>query len=143
MSASVKAIAVGTDRDFVFGIIPALDPSGPSSAPGTRAVASHALTRLAAVAVFGRFVGRLPAEAQRASSGGAGVFLFGVLVLETIGGWFDPVQHGDNVPYLLLAAAEEACELTGVTIVLVVLLRYAERHVGVINVHLVDDRLGR
>ena len=57
--------------------------------------------------------------------------------------WFDPVLKVDNVPYLLLAAAEEACELTGVTIVLVGLLRYAERHVGVINVHLVDDRLGR
>ena len=102
--------------------------------PGTVAVVT-------AVVVFGGFVRRLPAGTQRAIVGGGGVFLFGVLVLETIGGWFDPVLHGDNVPYVLLATVEEVCELTGVTIVLVGLLRYAERHVGVINVHLVDDLL--
>ncbi len=104
--------------------------------PGTVAVGT-------AVVVFGGFVRRLPAETQRAIVGGAGVFLFGVLVIETIGGWFDPVLHGDNVPYVLLATVEEVCELTGVTIVLVGVLRYAERHVGVINVHLVDDPVGR
>ena len=93
----------------------------------------------AAVVVFGRFVRRLPAETQRAIVVGGGVFLFGALGLETIGGWFDPVLHGDSVRYVLLATAEEACEMTGVTIVLVGLLRYIEQHVGVIEIRVIDD----
>jgi hypothetical protein len=100
--------------------------------PGTAAAG-------AAVVVFGRFVRRLPAETQRAIVVGGGVFLFGVLVLETVGGWYDPVLHGDNLPYVLLATAEEACEMTGVAIVLVGLLRYIEQYVGVIDIHIIDD----
>ena len=100
--------------------------------PGTAVVG-------AAVVVFGRFVRRLPAETQRAIVVGGGVFLFGALGLETIGGWFDPVLHGDSVRYVLLATAEEACEMTGVTIVLVGLLRYIEQHVGVIEIRVIDD----
>ena len=60
-------------------------------------------------------------------------------MLETIGGWFDPVLYGDNLPYVLLAGAEEACEMIGVTVVLIGLLRYIEQHVGAIDVHIVDD----
>ena len=92
-----------------------------------------------AVVVFGRFVKALPADTRRAIVGGGAVFLFGALVLETIGGWFDPVLYGDNLPYMLLAGVEEACEMTGVTIVLIGLLRYLEHHIGVIDVRVVDD----
>lgn len=92
------------------------------------------------VVVFGRFVKALPAETRRAIVGGGAVFLFGALVLETVGGWFDPVLYGANLPYVLLAGAEEACEMTGVTIVLIGLLRYLEHHIGVVDVCVVDDR---
>lgn len=100
--------------------------------PGSMAAA-------AAVVVFGRFVRRLPTETQRSLVGGGAVFLLGSLVLETIGGWFDPVLYGDNLPYVLLAGAEEACEMIGVTVVLIGLLRYVEHHIGVIDVRIVDD----
>ena len=44
-----------------------------------------------------------------------------------------------NLRYVLLPGAEEACEMTGVTIVLIGLLRYVEHHIGVMDVRIVDD----
>ena len=90
---------------------------------------------VAAGVVFGRFILRLPAETRRAVVAGGALFVFGALVIETIGGWFDPVLYGDNLPYVLLSATEEACEMVGVAMVLVGLLRHIERHSGEIRVH--------
>ncbi len=105
----------------------------PLIVPGT-------VVALAAVAVFGRFVQRLPTGTRRALIGGGGLFLFGALGLETAGGWFDPELHGNNLPYVLLATCEEACEMAGVTVALIGILRHIEYHVGPVEMLVVGDR---
>jgi branched-subunit amino acid transport protein len=80
----------------------------------------------AAVVMFRGFVRTLPAATCRGLSAGAGLFLFGAIGIETVAGWFDPVVHGDNLPYILLATFEEACEFAGAAMVLHALLRHVE-----------------
>jgi len=103
--------------------------------PGTGVV-------LVAAAALGRFVRHLPSATRRTIVTGSAVFLLGALVIETVGGWFDPDLYGDNVTYVLLVTVEEACEMIGVAIVLVGLLRHIERHVGRIDLRVVDAAAG-
>lgn len=88
---------------------------------------------LGAVMVLGRFVWRLPDRTRRAVIRGGTIFVFGALGLETVGGWYDPELYGESVTYVLLATAEEVCEMAGVTTVLAGLLRHLEHHVGALE----------
>jgi hypothetical protein len=103
----------------------------PLIVPGTAVV-------MVTAAVFGRFLLALPAGTRRALVTGGLVFVLGALGLETVGGWFDPELHGANVTYVLLATAEEACEMAGVSLVLMGLLRHVERAIGPLEVDWAD-----
>ena len=76
--------------------------------------------------MFRGFMATLPAMTRRGLCAGAGLFLFGAIGVETMAGWFDPVLHGDNLPYIVLATAEEGCEFAGAAMVLHTLLRHIE-----------------
>jgi hypothetical protein len=79
---------------------------------------------------FQRFVRTLPSETRRACVAGALLYLAGVLVLETMGGWFDPVRYGESWIYVVLSTLEEGLEMGGIVVILVGWLRYVERVVG-------------
>jgi hypothetical protein len=104
----------------------------PLIVPGAAAVTAAAL-------MFGRFLRTWPVETRRATYRAAALFLFGALVLETAGGWFDPIVYGQSFTYIALATLEEGCELFGATLFLVALLRYVERTVGPLEVNSGDQ----
>lgn len=85
---------------------------------------------IAAVALQNRFLRALPADSRRLLVVAGAVFVIGALGLETVGGWYDPVVHGDSATYVALASAEEACEMAGACQALYAILRHLERHVG-------------
>ena len=87
----------------------------PLIVPGSAAV-------IAAALIFGRFIQSWPSRVRRLFLAGGALFLTGALVVETVGGWFDPVVHGPSITYLLLATLEEGCEMIGATIMLHALL---------------------
>jgi len=75
---------------------------------------------------FRRFVATL-GSTRRWLVGGALIFAGGAFGVETLGGWYAPEIHGENVIYILLATLEETCEMVGVAVVLVGLLKHAAR----------------
>ncbi len=75
---------------------------------------------------FRRFVATLGAT-RRWLVGGGLIFAAGAFGVETLGGWYAPDIHGENLTYVLLATLEETCEMVGVAVVLVGLLNHAAR----------------
>lgn len=103
----------------------------PLVVPGTVAA-------LAAWATFRRFLLTLPTTTRRALYRGIALFLGGVLVLETMGGWFDPERYGDNLVYFALATAEEGLEMWGIAVMVVGLLEYLGSAIGPVYIARTD-----
>lgn len=70
------------------------------------------------------FLLRLPARLRVNFLSAAGVYLFGVIVLEGVGGSYAEHHGRAGLPYLVLFTLEESCEMMGVIFYIYVLLKY-------------------
>jgi hypothetical protein len=82
---------------------------------------------------LGSFVRAMPSATRRRLGWGLVLFAGGALGVETIGGWFDPVVHGESLTYAVFATLEEGLEMSGVVVAFVGLLEHIEHHAGPIT----------
>jgi hypothetical protein len=78
--------------------------------------------------VYLRFLMHLtPSERFRFTLSGA-IFVTGAVVMEMIGGRYESLHGMNNVPYMVMAGAEETLEMTGIVLFISALLAYLGRY---------------
>ena len=83
-----------------------------------------------AVALFGRWFGALPRRWRTWFAIGGLVYLAGVLGSDAIGDYLASTFGGGSLLYILVLTIEEALEMAGVLIFIVLFLEYIARFVG-------------
>jgi len=106
------------------------------------ALAAIALIGLAIVALlFGRFYLHLPVRWRMWFTIGAVVYLIGVFASDAVGDYLITESGAPTLAYVVVQTVEEAFEMTGVLIFIVMLLDYIRTFVGTVSLE-VSDPLG-
>lgn len=94
---------------------------------------------LALLAVYGRFLLRLPRRTSRLFIFSGILFVTGAIGFEMLGGLHFEAHGGKTIGYVALQTVEETLEMVGIFIFLYALADYLEANFGGIRVHLVGD----
>ena len=88
-------------------------------------VIPYGLAVLVVGLLYLRFVWSLPVRTRGLFVGAGSLFLGGAIGFESMGGWYFSL-HGEmeDLPYSLLVAAEEFCEMSGIILFIYALLNY-------------------
>lgn len=103
------------------------------------ALSAIALLGLATVAVlFGRFYLHLPARWRRWFTVGAVIYLIGVFASDAVGDYLITASGTPTLAYVVVQTVEEALEMIGVLIFIVMLLDYIRTFVGRISIEITE-----
>ena len=106
------------------------------------ALAAIALLGLGLVALlFGRFYLHLPVRWRMWFAIGAVIYLIGVFASDAVGDYLITASGAPTLGYVVVQTVEEAFEMTGVLIFIVMLLDYIRTFVGTVSLE-VSDPLG-
>lgn len=89
--------------------------------------------------VYLRFLLRLPRETRNLFLLSAGIFVFGAIGFEMIGGWYFESIGPDNLTYQLITTCEEFLEMLGVAIFIYALLSYIADEFQTFSVTITND----
>lgn len=99
------------------------------------ALGAIGLVGLAILAVlFGRFYMHLPGRLRRWVTAAAVIYLIGVFASDAVGDYLRTESGDSTLPYIVVLTIEEAFEMVGVLIFIVMLLDYIGRYVGPVTI---------
>lgn len=98
---------------------------------------------LVLLAVYSRFLLRLPRRTAWLFIISGTVFVTGAIGFEMLGGLYFEAHGGKTIAYVALQTVEETLEMVGIVLFLYALADYLERNLGGIHVRLVGDSEAR